>query len=398
MPDENQAQPMVPTSIVSGLSGNELYCASLLGLTPGNIAVGNSVFSMGIFGGVKANIKTTIGGEIKSFTDMISQGRQLAFNRLTSELQKGHNNGCTGISNQVIFHGNNLEFLSVGSAVNSSSEGQDIFTTSSNAQELFCQVDAGYQPVSFVFGNVAYSIGIAGHMLGSLRQLGRGEVKQYSDIFNQTRNLALDRIIKDAQAVSANAIVGIETTIVPFGDTTVQEMIMVGTAARNELIRNFTTPESVTTSDLTAEETWSITKLGYVPVRLVLATSVYSLGLAGGIKSAFQEMIHGEINPLTEMIYGAREQVMSKLQQQATASGADEVLGVKTYLYNLGGDLVEFMAIGTAVKKVQGAVTRSDQLPPQAVIRDRDTYTNAAAGHGDVNLNGTEQTGSEGRM
>ena len=38
------------------------------------------------------------------------------------------------------------------------------------------------------------------------------------------------------------------------------------------------------------------------------------------------------------------------------------------------GGLIEFMAIGTAVKKSSAAKTLTEQLPPQAIIKDRDTW------------------------
>ena len=49
-------------------------------------------------------------------------------------------------------------------------------------------------------------------------------------------------------------------------------------------------------------------------------------------------------------------------------------VGVKIKIYNLGGGLVEFMAIGTAVKKMAGVGTRTPLLIPQAIIQDRDTF------------------------
>ena len=391
--DDGQAQPAPTTgktsAVCSGLSGNEMYCASLLGLRPGNLLIGNSVFSMGIMGGLRSSVKTTIGGEIRAYTDMIQQGREMAFSRLKAELLQYQGCGVTGVSNELVFHGNNIEFLSVGSAVHSANPVGN-FTTSADAQELFCQVDAGYQPISFVFGNVAYSIGVAGHIMANIRQLARGEVRAYSDLFNTTRNLALQRIVKEAQSVNANAVIGIETTILPFGTSGVQEMVMIGTASQHPLVSSIM-PGSVVTSDLTAEETWNIAKLGYMPIQLVLGTSVYSLGVVGGLKSAVREMVHGEVSALTQMIYGARENSIAKLQQQATVVSADDVLGIRTYVYQLGGDLIEFLAIGTAVKRVEGLSTRSPQLPPQAIIRDKDTFINTAELHFGVDLN-TEST------
>jgi copper chaperone CopZ len=38
------------------------------------------------------------------------------------------------------------------------------------------------------------------------------------------------------------------------------------------------------------------------------------------------------------------------------------------------GKLLEFMAIGTAVKKIPGIKTQSAMLPPQAIIVDKDTW------------------------
>jgi hypothetical protein len=40
------------------------------------------------------------------------------------------------------------------------------------------------------------------------------------------------------------------------------------------------------------------------------------------------------------------------------------------------GGLLEFMAIGTAVKRCQGIATQTDILPPQAIIKDHDTWVN----------------------
>ena len=37
-------------AIMSGLSGNEIYCLNLKGLRPGELVIGNSVYSMGLFG------------------------------------------------------------------------------------------------------------------------------------------------------------------------------------------------------------------------------------------------------------------------------------------------------------------------------------------------------------
>jgi hypothetical protein len=60
-------------------------------------------------------------------------------------------------------------------------------------------MDAGYEPVQHVFGNVAYSIGVGGGILGSLKTLARGEIQEFSDVFNRTRHAALDRVVGEAR-------------------------------------------------------------------------------------------------------------------------------------------------------------------------------------------------------
>jgi uncharacterized protein YbjQ (UPF0145 family) len=266
----------------------------------------------------------------------------------------------------------NVEFLSVGSCIHhmENSTPKVPFSSSSNGQELYCLIDCGYVPNKFVMGNVAYSVGLAGGIFGSLKSLARGEVREFSDVFNRTRHLALRRIIAEAHAVGANAVVGIETRVVPFGGA--HEMLMIGTAAHHPSLPSRTRDEPVT-SDLTGEEMWNVASLGYMPLKLVLGTAVYSLGLIGGLKAMFKGLVRGEISELTSLIYDAREHAIGLLKQEAADIGADDVLGIKTHIHEFGG-LLEFMAIGTAVKKTPGSQPKTETLPVQAIIRDKDTW------------------------
>jgi uncharacterized protein YbjQ (UPF0145 family) len=319
---------------------------------------------------------------------MIAEGRRLSFEKFKQEMTDNTGHGATGVSNEIIFHPGNAEFLSIGSCIHSEVPNSiPTFTTSSDAQELFCQWDAGYQPVSFVFGNVAYSIGFGMNVMGSVRKLVKGEVSQYTEIFNTTRNLALQRITDEAKENGANSIVGIRTSIRPLAQNGVQEMVMIGSGSYNSQIKDVAEQVGgVTTSELTAQETWSIAKMGYVPLKLLIGTSVYSLGVVGGIRALLRNLVKGEIKVMTNILYGAREESLKKIDDQATEIGADDVLGIKIFLYDLGGGLIEFLAIGTAVKKVPGVGTRLDQLPPQAIIKSKDTFVNTASDTYGLNL------------
>ncbi len=376
-------------TVYSGLSGNELFCMNAIGYKPGNLVVGNSVYAIGFIGSQIAGIKTVLGGEIKQVTNMIAGGRVEALNRLEKEIAANGGNGATGVTSEIIFHNNNVEFLSVGSTIHRiDNQATPSITSSSDGQEFFCQVDAAYMPIKFVFGNVAYSIGIGKSIIGELKELARGEIHQYSDIFNTTRNLALERITDEARKAGANSVVGIRTTIIPFGEEGVKEMVMIGTASYNEQISQLADSlGGVLTSDLTAIETWNVTKMGQVPIKLILGTSVFSLGVVGGIKAAIRSIAKGEVNTLTELIYQAREQSMNRVKEQAQEIGADDVLGIKTYIYQLDKDLVEFLAIGTATKRMPGVSTRSEQILPQAIIRDKATFVDLSDSPSNANLN-----------
>jgi uncharacterized protein YbjQ (UPF0145 family) len=376
---------------MTGLSGNEMYCLHLKGFEPGELVIGNSVYSMGFMGSLGAGLKTIAGGEIAQVTQMIHEGRQSALERMVKEAEHQEGTGITGVSSELIWQAGNVEFLSIGSTIHHEGKKVEklVFSTSADGQEFYCQLDAGFMPIKFVFGNVAYSIGIGGGILGGLRSLARGEVKEFSDVFNETRHRALWRITEEARHAGANAVLGIRTTILPFAG--MQEMIMVGTASRHgALPENYST--SPITSDLTNEEMWNIIHVGYMPIQLVLGVSVYSLGFVGGITSAFKSLVRGEIPQLSSLIYEARDNAIHRIRADAELIGADDVVGIKTYVYELGSGLIEFMAIGTAVKKMPGITTLTPTLPPQAVIQDKDTFVNVAETVRGANLNAARRS------
>jgi uncharacterized protein YbjQ (UPF0145 family) len=364
-------------AIITGLSGNELFCLREKGYSPGNLVIGNSVFALGFVGGLSSGLRTIAGGEIHEITQIIREGRQMAYLRMIEEARRHVGAGVTGVTSQLIFHSANIEYLSIGSALHRDAGDppttDHLFSTSANGQELYCQLDCGFEPVQFVFGNVAYALGLGGGLMGSLRSLKSGEVVEFSGMLNQTRHLALERIRTEAREAGANAVLGIRTTIAPL--IGIQEMLMVGTASHHPALPPECKQEPIT-SDLTNEEMWNVIHAGFCPIKLVLGVSVFSVGLAGGIKAMFKSFVRGEIKELTYLIYQARIKALNMIAQDAAGCGADDVVGVKTYVYDLGGGIIELLAIGTAIKKMPNIQVRSKGLIPQAIIKDTDTFIN----------------------
>lgn len=358
--------------VMTGLSGNEMYCLHLKGFSAGDLAIGNSVHSLGFLGSLGAGMQSAFGGEVSQISQIIHDGRKQSYARMVKEAQDRGGIGITGVTSDLRHFQGNIEFLSVASCVHGATpDSRDkFFSTSGDGQELYCQLDAGYDPIQFVFGNVAYSTGVGGGFMGALKSMGRGEIKEYSDIFNKTRHLALQRVVNEAKSVGANSVVGIETRVMPFQG--IHEMFMMGTASRHEALPQEYTTNPIT-SDLTCQEMWNLANMGYAPLKLVMATSVYSLGIVGGLKAMFKSFTRGEISDLTSMVYNAREHALSMIKSEATTIGADDVVGIKTHIHEFGG-LLEFMAIGTAVKKLPNIATLTSTLPVQAIIKDKDTW------------------------
>lgn len=360
--------------VYSGLSGNEIFCLHQKGFTPGDLVIGNSVVSMGVVGGISSIGKTLMGGEVEEITHLISEGRRHALNRLYDEADKRQAHGVTGVSSEIVHQVLGMEFLSIGSCVHSKeTRTEKAFSTSADGQQLYSQLDVGFEPKHFAFGNVAYAIGVGRGVTGFFSSLARGEVPEYTEVFSRTRHLALERIQKDAFENGANSVIGIETMISPFMG--VKEMVMIGTASAHPILKTQVSKASqVITSSLSNEEMWNCIHLGYFPMQLVMGVSVYSLGLASGIVASLRSLFKGEQHEFTQMLYEAREQALAKLKREATEMGADQVIGINVHISHLGSGMIEFLAIGTAVRKIDGLTTQSAQLIPQAVIREKDTY------------------------
>lgn len=361
---------------ITGLSGNEIYCMHLKGFQPVGIVVGNSVRSMGVLGSLGSGFRGVIGGEIPQITEIIHEGRSSAYDRMVAEVKQGSAHGAVGVSAELRDLVGNTEYLFVGSSVRHTGR-DEFFTSAGDAQELYCHMDAGYAPRRFVFGNIAYSMGAVGGLVGSLKTMVRGEIKEFSDIFNATRHHALERAVDEARKAGANAVVGIRTQVERFNGA--HEMFMSGTAASHPALPPSCSVDPVT-SDLTGEELWSLTAMGLAPLKLLMSTSVYSLGAVGSLKSMFKGFVKGEISDLTSLIYDAREHVFDRIEQEAAQLGADQVVGIKTYIVEIGSGLIEFVAVGTAMKRVPGLQVATPALPAQAIIRDKDTWVSGEGG------------------
>jgi uncharacterized protein YbjQ (UPF0145 family) len=91
---------------------------------------------------------------------------------------------------------------------------------------------AGHRVVEskgMVFGLVVRSRGLGGNLMAGLRSLGGGEIHEYTSLLEDTRRQALDRLVRNATVLGANAIISMRFDSSELSGT-MSEIVAYGTA------------------------------------------------------------------------------------------------------------------------------------------------------------------------
>jgi uncharacterized protein YbjQ (UPF0145 family) len=80
-----------------------------------------------------------------------------------------------------------------------------------------------------VFGVVVRSRGIGGNMMAGIRSLVGGEIHEYTQMLEEARRHALDRLVSNAKMMGANAVVMMRFDSAEIGQT-MSEIVAYGTA------------------------------------------------------------------------------------------------------------------------------------------------------------------------
>jgi uncharacterized protein YbjQ (UPF0145 family) len=80
-----------------------------------------------------------------------------------------------------------------------------------------------------VFGLVVRSRGLAGNISAGLRSLVGGEIHEYTELLEDTRRQAIDRMVQNAVALGANGVVSFRFDSSELGGT-MFEIVAYGTA------------------------------------------------------------------------------------------------------------------------------------------------------------------------
>ena len=80
-----------------------------------------------------------------------------------------------------------------------------------------------------VFGIVVRSRGLGGNIMAGLRSLGGGEITEYTEMLEEARRHALDRMVQNAQSMGANAVLSMRFDSSELGQM-MSEIVAYGTA------------------------------------------------------------------------------------------------------------------------------------------------------------------------
>jgi uncharacterized protein YbjQ (UPF0145 family) len=91
---------------------------------------------------------------------------------------------------------------------------------------------AGHRVVEtkgMTFGLVVRSRGFSGNLIAGLRSLGGGEIHEYTELLEDTRRQALDRLVQNATLMGGNAVISMRFDSSELAGT-MSEIVAYGTA------------------------------------------------------------------------------------------------------------------------------------------------------------------------
>ena len=138
------------------------------------------------------------------------------------------------------------------------------------------------------------------------------------------------------------------------------------------------------TSDLSVKEFLLVREAGFECLGLVMGSSIYHVGYQRG--NYYQNM---EMGVLTQALYQARELAMARMEEEAHELGADGVIGVRLHIkqHAWGESLVEFVAIGTAIKARNPGTWRAPSgMPFTSDLSGQDFWMLLKSGYRPVSL------------
>lgn len=197
----------------SDLSTSEFLLVKEAGFDPVGLVVGSSIYHIGY-----QQAAWTRNAEMTVLTQAMYHARELAMTRMEEEAEALGADGIVGVRLEVSHKewGRHIaEFVAIGTAVTHRGEPRRFrnkhnrpFTSDLSGQDFYVLLRSGYRPLGMVMGNCVYHVAQQG-LAGVLATMGRNaEMVQYTQALYDSRELAMERMQKEAEELSAKGIVG----------------------------------------------------------------------------------------------------------------------------------------------------------------------------------------------
>jgi uncharacterized protein YbjQ (UPF0145 family) len=241
-----------------------------------------------------------------------------------------------------------------------------LFTSDLSVNEFLLVKEAGFEPLGLVVGSSIYHIGI--QMAGWKKSQ---EMTVLSEAMYSARQLAMTRMEEEADQLGADGVVGVRLDIGRYEwGQDMAEFIAIGTAVKHrEGVLHRAPNGRPFTSDLSGQDFWTLLRTGHRPVGMVMGSCVYHVAHRGMLQSMAQTGRNVELSNFTQALYDARELAMERMQTEATAIGAEGIVGVQLQetSHGWGSHTIEFFAIGTAIVPREG---EQEAIQPPTTVLD----------------------------
>jgi uncharacterized protein YbjQ (UPF0145 family) len=219
----------------SDLSVNEFLLVKEAGFDPIGMVVGSSIYHIGY-----QMSYFNVSQELTVLSQAMYSARELAMARMEAEADALGADGIVGVRLDVGRYewGADLaEFIAIGTAVRSRdgvshrTKFGKPFTSDLSGQDFRTLLAAGYRPLGLTMGNCVYHVAYRG--LGQwFKTMGRNaEMTNFTQAIYDARELAMERMQAEAEALGADGITGTQIKESSHGwDSHVIEFFAVGTS------------------------------------------------------------------------------------------------------------------------------------------------------------------------
>jgi uncharacterized protein YbjQ (UPF0145 family) len=219
----------------SDLSVAEFLLVKEAGFDPLGLVVGSSIFHIGF-----QQSSWKISEEMTVLSEAMYAARELAMTRMEEEAEQLGADGIVAVRLEVSRYdwGEHMaEFLAIGTAIKHR-EGElhrapngRPFTSDLSGQDFWTLLRSGHRPVGMVMGSCVYHVAHRG-MFQAMKQAGQNiELPNFTQALYDARELAMERMQAEAEALQAEGIVGVQLTEGSHGwGSHVIEFFAIGTA------------------------------------------------------------------------------------------------------------------------------------------------------------------------